>query len=373
MNNLFKQFLFIISICNGLLLQGQLQLNQISHINGLSQNTVNSIIQDNDGFLWIATYNGVNKYDGYSMDYYDLSNRNLSSNLIHNLFKDNDGNIWAGTPESGINRINPNTKKIVTFFNNSIDAGNFRSNPNTVFQLHQSASGVYFYLSKKGGYNFFRISKKDIIINHEKNITWKSGGSSINMAKPSKNGKHWFFNSSKGVKLSQADVAFENAKIALNLINSNITEPIFDNGFVINFHEYSKNMLYFISNKLELIEIKLNNNLEVISKKRIKIFNDSRGLSKVNYQTINLLSDNKNGLWIGGDNILINYNINTGAVFDISESGNNKLENKDIKRLFVDKFNILWVGTYNNGVYKIDFEKKSFFEFYCIFKKRGFI
>ena len=54
-----------------------------------------------------------------------------------------------GTPESGINRINPNTKKTVTFFNNSIDAGNFSSNPNTVFQLHQSASGVYFYLSKK--------------------------------------------------------------------------------------------------------------------------------------------------------------------------------------------------------------------------------
>ena len=371
MNNLFKQFLFIISICNGLLLQGQLQLNQISHINGLSQNTVNSIIQDNDGFLWIATYNGVNKYDGYSMDYYDLSNRNLSSNLIHNLFKDNDGNIWAGTPESGINRINPNTKKIVTFFNNSIDAGNFRSNPNNVFQLHQSASGVYFYLSKKGGYNFFRISKKDIIINHEKNITWKSGGSSINIAKPSKNGKHWFFNSSKGVKLSQANVAFENDKIALNLQNSNIMNPIFDNGFVVNFYEYSKNTLYFVSNKLELIEIKLNDDLKVISKKRIDIFSNSRDLSKINYQTVSIISDNKNGLWIGRNEILINYNVNSGAIFDIGESGNNKLENKDIKRLFVDKFNILWVGTYNNGVYKIDFEKKSFLSSIAFLKKEA--
>ena len=93
MSDLFKQFLFIICICKGLLLQGQLQLNQISHINGLSQNTVNSIIQDNDGFLWIATYNGINKYDGYSMDYYDLTNNHLTSNLIHSLFKDNDGNI----------------------------------------------------------------------------------------------------------------------------------------------------------------------------------------------------------------------------------------------------------------------------------------
>ena len=371
MYNLFKQFLFIISICNAFLLQGQLQLNQISHINGLSQNTVNSIIQDTDGFLWIATYNGINKYDGYSMGHYDISSRNLSSNLIHNLFKDNYGNIWAGTPESGINRINPNTKKIVTFFNNSIDAGNFRNNPNTVFQLHQSASGVYFYLSKKGSYNFFRISKKDIIINHEKNITWKSGGSSINIAKPSKNGKHWFFNSSKGVKLSQANVAFENDGIALNLENSNIIDPIFDNGFVVNFYEYSKNTLYFISNKLELIEIKLNDDLKVISKKRIDILSDSRNLSKINYRTVNIISDNKNGLWIGCNDILINYNINTGAIFDIGESGNNKLENKDIKRLFVDKFNILWVGTYNNGVYKIDFENNTFLSSITFLKKEA--
>ena len=82
------------------------------------------------------------------------------------------------------------------------------------------------------------------------------------MAKPSKNGKHWFFNSSKGVKLSQANVAFENDEIALNLENSNIIDPIFDNGFVVNFYEYSKNTLYFISNKLELIEIKLNDDLK---------------------------------------------------------------------------------------------------------------
>ena len=371
MYNLFKQFLFIIGICNAFLLQGQLQLNQISHINGLSQNTVNSIIQDNDGFLWIATYNGINKYDGYSMGHYDISSRNLSSNLIHNLFKDNYGNIWAGTPESGINRINPNTKKISTFFNNSINAGDFRNNPSTDFQLHQSSSGVYFYLSKKTGYNFFKITNKDILINNENNVAWKSGSNSIDMAKASKNGKHWFFNSSKGTKLSQGNVAFENDKIALNLQKTNIITPIFDDGYVINFYEYSKNTLYFISNKLELIELKLNDDLQLISKKRIDIFSDTRDLSKVNFQKINIVSDNKNGLWIGGDRVLINYNVDTGAIFDISESGNNKLENTGIKRLFVDKFNILWVGTYNSGIFKIDFDNKTFFNSVAFLKKEA--
>ena len=109
-------------------------------------------------------------------------------------------------------------------------------------------------------------------------------------------------------------------------------DPIFDNGFVVNFYEYSKNTLYFISNKLELIELKLNDDLQLISKKRIDIFSDTRHLSKVNFQKINIISDNKNGLWIGCRNFLINYNINTGAIFDISESGNNKLENNTLER-----------------------------------------
>ena len=373
MSNLFKQIVFLVGLYSCVSLHAQLQLNEISHINGLSQNTVNSIIQDNDGFLWIATFNGINKYDGYSMNYFDASNKNLSSNLIHNLFKDNYGNIWAGTPESGINRINPKTKQTVTFFNNSINAGNFRNNTNAEFQLHQSASGVYFYLSKKGGYNFFRISKKDIVINHEKDIVWKSSGSSINIAKPSKNGNHWFFNSSKGVKLSQANVAFENDEIVLNLQNSDIMDPIFDNGYVKNFHEYSKNMLYFISDKLELIEIKLNNDLQVISKKRIEVFSDSKDLPKMNYERINITSDDKNGLWIGFNNLLINYNVNTGAVFDINKSSNNKFENKAIKHLFIDKFNIMWVGTYNNGVFKIDLENKSFLSSIPFLKKEALL
>ena len=118
MSNLFKHIIFIISLCNGLLLQGQLQLNQISRINGLSQNTVNSIIQDNDGFLWIATYNGINKYDGYSMNYFDVSNKNLSSNLIHNLFIAAAIAIAALLLSSGPAFFKSNDT--LAFFNNSI-------------------------------------------------------------------------------------------------------------------------------------------------------------------------------------------------------------------------------------------------------------
>ena len=359
MANLIKQLLFTVVICNCFILQGQLQLNQISQVKGLSQNTINSIIQDKDGFLWIATYNGINKYDGYSMDYYSLSN-GLSSNLIHNLFQDRDGNIWAGTSESGINRINPNTKKIVTFFNNSTRRRDFKNTPYFNPSLNQAASGIFFYYSPEGGYNFFGISDEDVIIDYEKNIRLKSSDSSINLVKPSQNGKHWFFSSGKGIKLSQANITHEAGKIELNLLNSNIIDSIFDDGFVIDFHEYSKNTLYFISNKLELVEIKLNNDLQIISKKEIKIFHNSKDISNIDYNLVNFLNDNKNGFWIGVNDVLINYKVVTGEIFDISYTGNNRLENKYIKRLYVDKFNILWVGTYDSGLFKIDFENKTF-------------
>ena len=206
MPNIFKQLIFILNIYSCLILHGQFQLNQISHIKGVSQNTINSIIQDKDGFLWIATYNGINKYDGYSMDHYNFSNNNLSSNLIHNLFEDKDGNIWAGTSESGINRIDPNTKKIVTFFNNPKTAGDFKNTPDTDFKLHQSDSGIYFYESPKGDYDFFSISDGDTIVNYKKNEEWKSGVNSKNMVKASLNRKHWFFNSGQGVKLCQVNI-----------------------------------------------------------------------------------------------------------------------------------------------------------------------
>ncbi|MDG1038543.1 MAG: two-component regulator propeller domain-containing protein, partial [Polaribacter sp.] len=74
MSNLCKQIIFIISLCGCVSLQAQLQLNKISRTGGLSQNTVKSIIQDSNGFIWVGTYNGINKYDGYSMVHYKFLN-----------------------------------------------------------------------------------------------------------------------------------------------------------------------------------------------------------------------------------------------------------------------------------------------------------
>ena len=88
MSNLFKIFFLIFSLYSCDSLHAQLQLNKISGIQGLSQNTVKSIIQDSNGFIWVGTYNGINKYDGYSMVHYKFLNdvNSLSSNLYGRVF-----------------------------------------------------------------------------------------------------------------------------------------------------------------------------------------------------------------------------------------------------------------------------------------------
>ncbi len=72
---------------------------------GLSQNTIYSITQDKKGFIWLATQNGLNRFNGYTFKswYYNVENPNgLKSDFINSLAVDNYNNIWIATI-SGIN------------------------------------------------------------------------------------------------------------------------------------------------------------------------------------------------------------------------------------------------------------------------------
>ena len=68
--------------------------------NGLPQSSVMSIIQASDGYLWMATYEGVARFDGVQFQVMDRSNTpEMESNRIKLVFEDNRGNLWIGTSE----------------------------------------------------------------------------------------------------------------------------------------------------------------------------------------------------------------------------------------------------------------------------------
>ena len=78
----------------------------ISTAQGLSQGMIYALLQDKEGFIWIGTKEGLNRYDGYSFkvftnDPYDP--HSISSNIIRTLFEDSKGRIWAGALDAGMN------------------------------------------------------------------------------------------------------------------------------------------------------------------------------------------------------------------------------------------------------------------------------
>lgn len=78
----------------------QINFSYISINEGLSQSTVFSIDQDQRGNMWFATYDGVNKYDGYSFTVYQHNEEDPNSiaNDISRIVKtDSQGRVWIGT------------------------------------------------------------------------------------------------------------------------------------------------------------------------------------------------------------------------------------------------------------------------------------
>jgi signal transduction histidine kinase/ligand-binding sensor domain-containing protein/CheY-like chemotaxis protein len=79
-----------------------LPFRAISIEDGLSQGMVNSTIQDKYGFMWFATKDGLNRYDGYTFTVFRHDPEvptSLSDNFIHSLFEDSEGRLWIGTAQ----------------------------------------------------------------------------------------------------------------------------------------------------------------------------------------------------------------------------------------------------------------------------------
>lgn len=82
--------------------------NQLFTDQGLPENTGHTIIEDQQGYIWIGTQNGLVRYDGYefkTFKYQAKDTNSLRSNRIESLFEDREGNIWVNTKE-GVHRLN---------------------------------------------------------------------------------------------------------------------------------------------------------------------------------------------------------------------------------------------------------------------------
>jgi ligand-binding sensor domain-containing protein/signal transduction histidine kinase len=98
---------FLLLVCGGnaLALDSRRELSELSHQvwlteNGLPQNTVHSLAQTRDGYVWIGTEEGLARFDGIKFTIFDKQKiPELKSNYIRALFVDRRGALWIGTAE----------------------------------------------------------------------------------------------------------------------------------------------------------------------------------------------------------------------------------------------------------------------------------
>lgn len=99
---------FII-LLQGNILGGNLNFDHLTLEDGLSASWVKDIIIDSRGYLWFATYDGLNKYNGYEFIIYrnsDSDSNSISNNNITALFIDSKKRFWIGTEGGGVNLYN---------------------------------------------------------------------------------------------------------------------------------------------------------------------------------------------------------------------------------------------------------------------------
>lgn len=122
-------------------------LTRLSPNEGLSQSFVNKTVQDHQGFIWIATAMGLNRYDGYQVQQISGPNGIFTKEAISTLFIDNQGYLWVSTLYSGLYRLNTTTFKSKQFF-----SGKFTPNSSDIAEVItiEQASGNALWLGISG-------------------------------------------------------------------------------------------------------------------------------------------------------------------------------------------------------------------------------
>lgn len=320
----------------------------------VSHSNVITINQDNQGFMWFGTRNGLNRYDGVNMvafHHHSFDSTSLTNNLVNSINVGPGGLLWIGTFD-GLSIFDPEQFKFGEInhyyeLNNkpvfgdvlSIDNGNKDEVwVGTIF------NGIYLFNTKEG---------KTISFKSDKN----SGGicsDLINVVKYDSKGRVWV-GTRNGLSLIEKNGAqvsnyYHNQNDELSLTENHITAIIEDNNGTI----------WIATNNMGLQKVKEVNGL--IRFERVNFYNDYYSYNP-GFSILSLLCDKAGNVWIGTENgglYIIDYRTRkiTRHLNDPFDA--KSLAGNSIYTIFQSKDGIIWIGTYNQGVCYFDPNKIQF-------------
>jgi len=163
---------------------------RISNSQGLSQVRVSDIVQDDQGFIWFGTWNGLNRYDGYNFKVFKHDperQESLSGVYIYSLFKDRAGTIWVGTDQF-LERFDPLTEKFSHYHFDVPDSSGLTT---TVNQISQDSSGMLWLSTRKGLFRLDPVTGKTKHFYHDPGDPYSLGDNDIKSTGEDRAGRFW--------------------------------------------------------------------------------------------------------------------------------------------------------------------------------------
>ncbi len=129
--------------------QSTFPYKQISIDQGLSQSTAASILQDREGFIWIGTQDGLNRFDGHNFRVYKhdpADSTSLSNNSVWSILEDENGRLWIGT-DDGLNLYDAERDAFTQFHDPANGKSSLFSSP--VARIYQDYQGDLWVATRR--------------------------------------------------------------------------------------------------------------------------------------------------------------------------------------------------------------------------------
>ena len=325
----------------------QLRFDRIGIQHGLPQESITSIFQDSQGYMWFGTQAGLCRYDGYRIKVFKTNSRDTKSlpdNYVLSTHEDQNGNLWVGT-KSGLAQFDRATQKFTTY---SPDPKNIGSKPShTVEQILADQQNTLWLATDAGLMRFDLKSKQFTHYRHDPSQPESIISDTLNVIAFDRLGNLWVGTAAGLERFNRKTERFEHIKTHLANraveAQNNILSLSFDN---------ADTLWIGTTGGLSYIRTTQGDRLEITGDENLK-----------STRVLKLLHDNQGMLWIGTiDEGLLRRDPKDGKIsrFIQNESDPQSIPSNRINTLFQDKTGLLWIGTWFAGIARTELTSNGF-------------